>query len=62
MYLRDDLVNPQNVSEDERLGEVASIFARVVHDPYLRMPGVPDPDIFIVSDLPPLRPDRALVP
>jgi len=28
MYLRDDPANPRNMSADERLEEVASIFAR----------------------------------
>jgi hypothetical protein len=30
MYLRDDPANPQNMAEDERFEEVASIFARGV--------------------------------
>lgn len=30
MYLRDDPANPEHMSEDERLYEVASIFARGV--------------------------------
>lgn len=44
---------------DEHGNEVPG--TRVVGDPYLREPGMPDPDIFTIGDLPPLRPD-AIIP
>lgn len=48
MYLRDDPANPQNMSDDERLDEVASILARGV----LRLHGRTFPLVSAEKNLP----------
>jgi hypothetical protein len=66
MYLRDDPANPQNMAVDERLEEVASIFARGI----LRLKGRLAPHLLARQNLPesaptcldlsaPVRPDRS---